>query len=315
MSQHHQQSAMLSSISISISSSSPSLASSAVTVTSIEQPKILENGKAIQVFFPRITDSNDNDTNESKIYHAPWLWVNDTSNFMKPSGQKIRSPGTFKVGTKIQDARIELQNYDASSLIGSVHPFRQDEGDGNNDWGSDESSNRSGGEGEAAWTLIITWSTMTDKGNNDKKTSTFDLTWLKQWSYDHQSIVDAIQEREVKTSHTFIHKFKSSNLTNVNDDDGDDNSHHAQPHPFRLRKHLGIRHVTYDHFKSSNNKMYLDGNEVEKNNQDGLFDALDAIFLDGAVLVTNIPQVSSATGTNEDVDTETHVIDIGKVRL
>ena len=64
-------------------SSTTSLRSS---LDQLREPTIINNGSAISVPF-----SGD----ESSIFHAPWLWVNDPSYVHPTSGQKLRTPGRF----------------------------------------------------------------------------------------------------------------------------------------------------------------------------------------------------------------------------
>lgn len=71
-------------------------ASASASATATASIKICDK-KSIKVSF------NDGITS---TYHASWLWHNRTSNVQMPSGQMKESPGSWTIGTSIEDATI-----------------------------------------------------------------------------------------------------------------------------------------------------------------------------------------------------------------
>mmetsp|Transcript_18065 Transcript_18065/g.22771 ORF Transcript_18065/g.22771 Transcript_18065/m.22771 type:complete len:212 (-) Transcript_18065:439-1074(-) len=208
------------------------------------------------------------------------------------------------------------------SLIGSVHPLRvlNDIGDADADGIKHK---------QHQWTLVIrTWSTPPSaSAPASAQASYYNLSWLQQWSYNDDCIANVIRQGEVNTTHTFLYK-------------------HKYKHEQRSEEYLGIRNVSYtdivyseqskheqmnsngehqgnDNNNDNNDENYsYNGNGIgiglnhdckhehghEDVNEHGLFSLADAIFLDGAALLTNVPNVSkgpcapvSIIGKNERI--------------
>ena len=259
------------------------------TQSQVEKKHLSTNGKDSR------PDDDSNSPSSSAVFHTPWLWMNDAKSFMIPSGQRISHPGSFNRQTKIQNAILELQPY-AASLKGSVRPLdciQQGEAD------SDDASNKE-------WTLVITWSNNATKekeqGGSKVQTSHFNLNWLKQWSYDCHSIKQAIQNREVNITHTFLHKFQHDGHHQADHHNHTStNSSTRCSRGVRWKKYRGIGHVPYskiDQFNNDEQQPPVVLDDDSKAQEDGLFDMLDSIFLDGAVLVTDVPNVSAGPNTS-----------------
>jgi len=272
-----------------------------------DEPKILNNGEAVQVFFS---------STFSSTYHAPWLWSNDRYNFMLPSGQRWFSPGAFQMSLKIDSASIvprsslvdsstDCTNNDTSTdmntdmgvhsdesttrlilsppKIGNVHPFHVS---GRSTCTS--SNNSKGDTCNDHWVLKIKWkkdnaSNVNDDDANDdhdptiSKDSFYYLQWLQQWSYDDISIKNGIKSREVNMTNTFVYKF------NHRDAKENENQEGTQMQGRKRKKEFfGLHDVSYDEIAI---------------NENGLFDVLDSVFLDGALIVTNAPGITQGENT------------------
>ena len=70
------------------------------------QPKILDNGSAIQVKFD---EQNVYQEEPQSIYHASWLWYSDPTYIHSSSGQRLRRLGQFPGWKIIQAEKIDLE--------------------------------------------------------------------------------------------------------------------------------------------------------------------------------------------------------------
>jgi len=297
----------------------------------MKQPKILDGGNVIEIYFPVVRSNNvevddvstyfhndDNETTQKVVFHALWLWTNRQCNFMKPSGQRIHSPGTFHRGIKIHKASIELlqdrtKSCSSRSLLGSVHPISMNDNVINDSTGDDDNNHvEDDGHENEEWILVVTWTktniTVANNSNNDNtftiegdildEKSYYNISWLRQWSYDHQSLDHAIRQREVNKSHTFIHKFHhtSGSKKLVNSEEvvlDEEKNQKPLSRLSRLEKYLGLGNVSYS--------------TIADGNQEGLLDVLDFIFLDGAAIITDVPNVCN--------NPERPIYTIGKVSI
>ena len=311
----------------------------------MKQPTILDDGDSIQVFFQqqqsnRTTTStststsnqkhcNENDDThdqyESKKFQTPWLWMNDPSNnYYMPSGQKKNSPGSFDIRTKIHSAVIELRKpctgggsggVTSTSSVGSIHPFSVQ---------NDSSVTKHYEGSRDDWILVITWCCCAKEEEEDSQSSFYNLDWLYQWSYENDKILDAIQQREVNKTHTFMHKFYEQNgptfttpPPDSNNNNNNDEHHVDNGRITRLVKYNGLRHISYTNVIIEETNAVTATDHEERQKEDGIrsdssssnaefLELFDALFLDGAAIVTNVPEMK--------LDPDKAVSQIGKVQ-
>ncbi len=121
--------------------------------------------------------------------------------------------------------------------------------------------------------------------------STYNLCWLQEWCYDKESIQRNIQKRQVTNKHTFLYKFRNNQQVDLST--YSDSSSIEMTRYERKPEYLGLRHVKY---KSLIERQEIEG-IYDKNDGSGsgVFDVLDSVFLDGAVIVTDIPDMNAQT--------------------
>ncbi len=294
--------------------------------TSIKQPTIIKNGKAIEITFPHevsiSTNTTRNTTNSTRTstFHASWLWIHQCTNYMIPSGQKIHTPGSFDCRVHIHDAQIVIQqsqddDYDCDYhdvQIGSVHPMKMNK--------EDSSPKKKQSQ---KYTLIITWSKHIHNTGNDNthininsnvnsntkkiiqiqnEKSRYNLHWLCHWSYDHSSIQNKTSHREVDITNTFLYKFRHEKNQHHNQHNeccdttyhNHDNENETMNQNHRDEKYLGLRHVEY--------RTLFQKEKDDDNDNDGVFHILDSVFMDGAVMVTDINNSNDHDDDNDDDD-------------
>jgi len=302
-----------------------------------QQPSICEDGSAVTVYFPPSLQSDDDPQNLSShskclqsAFHAAWLWSNAPSNIMIPSGQRVRTPGSFpnltirsavlgrsdiaqspsshdNTSDKYRSTNIPAgTNSMVTSLpppYRSVHPIHTTATVGttrNRDatiqtyHDNDDTVENSGGR----WVLIITFfhhdqhpnesndvsSVVANPNfyNDDDEVCYYDLQWLRQWTYDDRSLFKRRLAREVTPIHTFCNKPTTTG------DDGDNDGD-------RLKRHKGLIHVNFSSIvtKSDNYDTNADEEDCtnDGNDSDAIFQLLDAVFVEGAAIVTNAPAI------------------------
>lgn len=190
----------------------------------LRQPLVQNDGKIVTIFFNK---------NQLSAFHAIWLWQNDRSNIMIPSGQRKQSPGCYNWKATIVKAAIhscsfieeELLHYPLlMTKVGAIHPVntnveeiskngpkaRTTKTISNN---GDETTNNAKLVDLSQFLLVIQWNQPickefdTDEMN---ARSVFNLQWLKDWAYDTSSLESSRLGREISIEHTFIHKYKNA---------------------------------------------------------------------------------------------------------
>lgn len=268
---------------------------------------------------------------------------------MTPSGQRIRSPGAWNHKTTIAKAEIvsfsDVENHCRTGKtrlspgfflteFGNVHPINTDanpdcfEGTlqnipNDNDTGAnvDEISQSF---------LLITWNEPTlnniddgSKNNEEMLTSVYNLHWLQQWAYDQHSIAAKRLKREVSLEQTFMYKYREMR----------DN---RQVDASSREKHLGLIGVDYNDLFTA----VHDHGDIEENmtSSSGLLKMLDVsyfyslyfifgnsmklflnnhmnlsqgMFLEGAVMVTNAPDVATQDSPQNIVRNIGNIICLG----
>ena len=186
-------------------------------------------------------------------YHASWLWHNRTSNVQMPSGQMKESPGSWTIGTSIEDATIrpcaitsvnvgagvgapssrspdpnEFIFCSSSSTGSSVCSSNPISDDGNRDIGYTHMLGFNGNKLRerklTEFELAITWNRQIhDEAQSQSpcephvNVTTYNLAWLKQWACDHVSYEMSRLKREISEKHTFLHKYRNAkkHLTSI----------------------------------------------------------------------------------------------------
>lgn len=184
----------------------------------LRQPFIENDGKTVTIFF---------NENLSSAFHAIWLWQNDRSNIMIPSGQRKQSPGCYNGKARIVKAEILPCSFIKDELllyplfmtnVGAIHPVNTNvdeisKNEPNARTNCDETTNNGKLVDLSQFVLVIQWNQPickefdTDEMN---ARSVFNLQWLKDWAYDISSLQSSRLGREISIEHTFIHKYKSA---------------------------------------------------------------------------------------------------------
>jgi len=237
---------------------------------------VVRDGRGVSIRFP-VSDGKD----ESSTFDAEWLWTNCPSGVLPDSGQRTRSPGEYPQW-KVQSANI-VSATDAAACItygparpsgnstrvlpvpppppGSCHPIL-----GNNLFRGTTESKRLQTEQPL---LQVIWDTATSKRQADEETSVvsyFDMEWLRQWRYDETSL----KRRRERTEVTAANAFPAT-------------GHGTES---------GLVEVKYSDIASA------DGGIREHK---GLFALFQALFDDGAALVTGASSADFGQSTSTPV--------------
>ena len=217
-----------------------------------------------------ITITWNNKENDSSTFSAIWLWHNNPDNFLLPSGQRIKSPSSFPPDCQIVSASIEKGSRNTSynyvdRLLqlpkGSIHPIHT-----KCPWSSDHHHDEQLLENiSTSHFLLVKW-----EFSGGTHESGYNLNWLRKWSYDEKNMLIARQKREITIHHTFMYK----HLTDKYDATMLQKPEHLDGQRMK-RNEDGLIHVDYNRIldETTNSKLLL----------------LDALFLDGAAIVSNSP--------------------------
>lgn len=257
-------------------------------------PVIIIEGQYVKVFFQQDPDvdgaSLSSPHSVSSLFDASWLWQNCASNVMIPSGQKKGNSlveffldGITIGGTAIQHiSELERnipsndQEFSYKTEDGDVHPIRMK---ANKGYLCNEHDNNTGSKNFLGqFVLVIRWKKRKnckqqvqrqefaeEKKNDDDifHESIFNMLWLRQWSYGVKSGSSLRDAREIADAHTFVHKYKSKD-------------------------------ILFEERKDKHGPVTVDYNDALKSDGTSrLLDLLDAIFLDGAAIVSNAPAMGN----------------------
>jgi hypothetical protein len=231
-------------------------------------PTILTNSTNRANSITIVWNENEN-KNDSSTFSAMWLWHNNPDNFLLPSGQRIKSPSAFPSDCKIVFTSIEPGSYQsykyADRLLqlskGSIHPINT-KCERSNDLDHNQRTQLE--KFSSAHFLLVKW-----EYNKETYETGYNLNWLRKWSYDKRSLMIARQKREITIHHMFLFK----HLTTTYDATMIQRPEHLHDHVDRNED--GLIHVEFNRIldETTNSKLLL----------------LDALFLDGAAIVSKSP--------------------------
>jgi hypothetical protein len=239
---------------------------------------------------------------EQSTFHASWLRSNDPKNVMLPSGQRKFTPGQYTIcgRPKIEDATIVYCNVETDADEGRLDRVRVNvPGPTPEDcchplsiygkhppWIAASVSPKNNSANLRPY-LQINWTAT----HNDDKASYFDVEWLQRFRYDNAARRNHRNKTEVRP----IHAIRRSgppliySQASAKSQDGSGCNRDAE-NVSSMHEKDGLVHVNY------HSLINPTGATLQK----GLLNLMNAIFQDGAAIVSNTPQPQSIQSQDED---------------
>jgi hypothetical protein len=247
-------------------------------------------------------------SSQQSTYHASWLWSNDPQRVLLPSGQRTATPGHWSSvhgRPRIQDAHIIYVDIgDKSTSDGTDEPTIGSEvvqvpGQTPKDcchplaiygkyppWISATTIPRDARENSAnaRQYLQITWDTTDTSNMEDGYTtvSIYDMEWLRRFQYNDESRYQHREKTEVKPMHAIRRDGPPLRYSTTSD---------STNHPMEHGED-GLIHVDYQTIIDTDGHILADG----------LFTLLNAVFCDGAAIVSCTPQPTSPKPAAGDIE-------------
>ncbi|KAL7510387.1 hypothetical protein ACHAXN_007317 [Cyclotella atomus] len=242
-------------------------------------------------------------------YHASWLWSNDPKKVTLPSGQRTCTPGQWRSvydQPKIKSASIvycgDVDNDAETSGASQIQVPGPTSKDcchplaiygAQSPWVTAASfADSTKGTGLRPY-LQIEWTTAQNGDSTTDSSSLFDVEWLERFRYDDSARANRREKTEIQPIHAIRRsgpplRFYIQNNHCLEDEKYKITSKHEKD---------GLVHVNYQALIDSNGQVL----------ESGLLNLLDAVFRDGAAIVSNTPRPAYLESDEENDFPVAHV--------